>query len=106
PLAASMLFEKSTGRNPFYFLGGVKELDEVRDGVIRCQAAFGHSILAGIFGASLTPYFVSLWRWGGHNRLLASIGFLSSIVIVLCAGSSGPVMAFGAAMLGLLMWNF
>lgn len=106
PLAASMVFEKSTGMNPFYILGGVKEFDEVREGVIRSQGAFGHPILAGVFGATLLPYFVALWQQGGRSRWLATLGIVASTVITFSAGSSGPTMAYGAAMLGLVMWRF
>ena len=102
PLAASMVFEKFSGMNPFYVLGGVKEFDQVRDGVIRSQAAFGASILAGVFGASLIPYFVALWR---RSRWLAAIGLVAATLITFTAGSSGPVMAYGAAILGIVLWR-
>ena len=106
PLAVFMVFEKFTGRNPFFVLGGVPEFDQVREGVVRSQAAFGHSILAGVFGATLVPYFVALWVLGGRSRWLAALGAVASMVITVSAGSSGPVMAYGAGALGLMMWRF
>ncbi len=103
PLAGCMVFEKLTGRNPFYVFGGVKHFDDIRDGVIRCQASFGHAILAGIFGATLIPYFMALWRV--RSRFLAVLGVLASTVITFTAGSSGPVGAYAAALLGVALWQ-
>jgi hypothetical protein len=59
-----------------------------------------------MFGAALLPYFVALWCFGGRSRWLAACGVVASTVIVLSSGSSGPVGAYGAAILGLLMWRF
>lgn len=105
PLSAVMAVEKATGLNPFYFLGGISsELDEVRNGVVRSQGVFGHSILAGIFGATLIPYFLVLWNLGGRRRLFGAVGTVSALIIVVAAGSSGPVMAVGFVVIGMAMW--
>ena len=52
PVAILFLIEKSTARNPFAFLGGVAEITAVRNGRLRCQGAFAHPILAGVFFAT------------------------------------------------------
>jgi len=105
-LAISMIVEKLTGRNSFSILGGVAEFDSVREGVIRSQATFGHSILAGLFGASVLPFFVALWHRGRGSRWLGLIGVVSAAIITGTAGSSGPLGAFAAAIVGLCMWRF
>ena len=61
PLAFLMAIEKSTGRNPFGFFGGVNVISMIRDGKIRAQGPFAHAILAGTAGASILPYMISLW---------------------------------------------
>jgi len=105
PLAVAMVFEKLTGRNPFYIFGGVPEITSIRDGVLRCQGPFGHPILAGTFGAAWVPLFVGLWWQGTKQRLLAGLGVISAILIALCAGSSGPVATLAAGILGCGMWS-
>jgi hypothetical protein len=104
PLAASMLMEKTTGRNSFAIFGGVSPVTGVRDGVLRCQGPFAHPILAGTFGAVLLPFFIALWPRGRGSRAIALLGIVSSTVITFAAGSSGPLMAWVAGVLGLGMW--
>jgi hypothetical protein len=105
PLAAFMLLEKVTGRNAFGVFGGVPTITYVRDGVLRCQGPFPHSILAGTFGAALLPFFVALW-WQKKGQILAVTGVVSSTVITLTAGSSGPVMTCACAILALCLWRW
>lgn len=105
PLAAAMLMERITGRNVFAIFGGVHEITQIRDGVLRCQGPFLHPILAGTFGGALLPFFVALWQ-RGRNRITAAGGMLASTVIVITSGSSGPIMTYGAAVIGLGMWYF
>lgn len=105
PLAVAMLCEKVTGRNPFYVFGGVPEFTEIREGVLRCQGPFGHPILAGTFGAVWLPLFVGLWWQGKGNRVVALLGIVSSTAITLLSGSSGPVAAFLAGIVGLCLWR-
>jgi hypothetical protein len=44
PLAVPFLVEYTTGRNPFFVLGGVPEFTQIREGKFRCQGAFMHPI--------------------------------------------------------------
>lgn len=104
PLAAAMLVEKATGRNPFAIFGGVLEVTRIRDGLLRVQGPFGHPILAGVFGAAALPLFVGLWWQRGWDRFFGAIGILSATVITLTSGSSTAVMAYLAGVGGLAMW--
>lgn len=104
PVAACMLVEKLSGRNFFHSFGGVPEFTEIRDGVLRCQGPFLHPILAGTFGAVWLPMFVGLWWHNRKNRIVAAIGILSSTVITLASGSSGPLAAYMAGVLACMMW--
>ncbi len=47
-----MLIEARTGHNIVGLLGGFREMSDIRNGRIRAQGVFQHSILAGTFGAS------------------------------------------------------
>jgi hypothetical protein len=103
PLALFMLIEKGTGRNPFAALGGVPPETIEREGVLRCQGPFAHPILAGAFATALLPLFVGLW-WQNTNRFLALVGMVSAAIIAATSGSSGPLMAASAGIVGLWMW--
>jgi hypothetical protein len=105
PLALLLFVEKVTRRDPFYVLGGVPEIPELRNGTIRCQGPFGHAILAGTFGAVWIPAFLGLGICERSSRRLAAVGVLSSTVITIVSGSSGPVGTYIAGMLGLVMWQ-
>jgi hypothetical protein len=104
PLAVSMCAEKMSGRNPFYVLGGVPEYTAIREGVLRCQGPFLHPILAGTFGAIWLPLSVGLWTQGKGYRFSAFLGIVSSTIITLLAGSSGPLGSYMAGWIGILVW--
>ena len=82
PLAVLMGFERVTGRNLFSMFGGVPEWSEVRDGTVRCQGPFDHSILAGTFGAASFPLMVGLSVFRSRARALAVIAALSAAFVV------------------------
>jgi hypothetical protein len=105
PLAGFIVAEKFTGQNFFSVFGGVPPVTFVRDGVVRCQGPFAHPILAGTFGATLLPLFIGLWGQGRENRFIPLMGIISSTTITIASGSSGPVMAYLAGILGLGMWG-
>jgi hypothetical protein len=105
PLAFPFLVEYTTGRNPFFVLGGVPEFTQVREGKLRCQGAFAHPILAGSFGATAIPILVGLWGYSAHNRLLIICSLLSATFIVVASSSSGPFLAYFAVVIGLFCWN-
>jgi hypothetical protein len=78
----------------------------MREGYLRCQGAFRHSILAGIFGATQFPLFVALWTYRREYRLLSISAMICSIIIVICAHSSGGLMALLAGIGGLALWRW
>jgi hypothetical protein len=104
PLAVSMLLEYRTQRNVFAVFGAVPFITQIRDGILRCQGPFSHPILAGSFGAALLPLFVGLWWQGRGNRFWALVGMVSATAITFTSGSSGPVMSYLAAIIGLAVW--
>lgn len=101
-IACGMLGEKVTGRNVFAIVGS-PELSNVREGRIRAQGPFGHAIIAGTVGAVLLPVFAGMW-WQGRGRLFAGIGAVAATVMTVTSASSTPVMAYAAAMFGLMLW--
>lgn len=106
PVAVLMLIEMSTGRNLFSIMGGVPDYTVVRDGKLRCQGAFAHSITAGSFSASLLPFFVAARKYGNRRRLLMYIGIAAATLITIATSSSGPILAYAAGWLGIILWHF
>jgi hypothetical protein len=102
-LAVTMTIEKTTLSNPLAICGA-QEIPAIREGKVRCQAAFGHPILAGTFGASLLPVFAALWWQNERRRFMAIIGAVASIIITVKSASSGPALTLGAGIIGLCMW--
>jgi hypothetical protein len=102
PLAAEMVLESFTHRSLFEPFGGIGELT-IRNGRPRCQGAFRVGITSGIFGATLMPMFVGLFRLSGR-RGPAVLGILTTIVITYTSNSSGPLMAFLSGAVAWLFW--
>ena len=101
PLSLEMYSEHTTGRNMFAVLGGVGEFSEVRNGTIRAQGPFAHSILAGSVGAVSLPLMLTLWR---KHRMTALSGIAACLLMAYTSGSSGPVLSTGVAVLAIAMW--
>lgn len=107
-VAGLMLVERTTMHNPLFALGGVVETVAMRvgDTAVRCQGAFRHSNLAGVYGATQFPLFVALWVYRREYRLLPLSAMIASIIIVFCAHSSAGILALLAAMAGLALWRW
>ena len=103
PLSIMILFEKMTGHNLFSVFGGVPEISEIRDGSIRAQGPFAHSIIAGTVGAVCLPLMIGLWQ---QHRKTAVAGILACFSMVFASGSSGPIMSAVAAIGALFMWRW
>jgi hypothetical protein len=103
PLSIAMLSEAMTGRNLFAALGGVQALSEVRDGRIRAQGPFAHSILAGTVGAASLPVMCGLWLRSWKTALA---GVIACSVMVFTSGSSGPILSAVAGIAGLFLWRW
>jgi hypothetical protein len=104
-LAAFMSLEFVTGHNWLNAFGAFNEIVQVRQGRMRCQAAFSVPITAGTFGAVLLPLFVACWWQGRTWRKLAVAGCIASTIITLTAGSGGPVLTYVAGLVGLAAWQ-
>lgn len=108
-VASFVLLEWQTGRNGFAIFGGVPELTVMRDGRMRCQAAFDHPLLLGSFFAALMPLAAACW-WQRHcSRALVITSCVACLLIVLATGSATPVTGLmaafvGAALFGLRHW--
>lgn len=103
PVAISMVVEKVSGYNPFFALGGVHELAEIRNGKIRASGPYAHPILGGTVGAALMAMAMCLWR---THRASALLGLAAGVTMVIACNSSGPILMELFVVLGLLMWNF
>ena len=102
-MAVCMVNERLTQRNLFGLLGGTKPTPEVRDGQIRANGVFQHSILAGCFGGTLLPLFLVLWKERGR-KTAASLGLLSSTIIIATCSASTALLAYAAGIVGLCFW--
>lgn len=101
PVAAEMVVEKLTGHNYFSILGGLSPIPEIRNGSIRAQGPFAHSILAGSVGAVTFPLMVGLYR---AYPKTAIAGAAACLAMTLASASSGPLMSAAFATAGLMAW--
>lgn len=101
PLSIEMLSEKMTGHNLFSVLGGISEISEIRDGRVRAQGPFFHSILAGTVGAACLPLTIGLWQ---QHRKTAIVGMAACCSMVFASASSGPIMSTFFGVGALFMW--
>lgn len=104
PVAVAFLIENRTGRNLFAFLGGVPEITFVRNGKLRCQGAFAHSILAGCFWAVFLPMYVASFWKNDRSRWQAIIGIICALIIIVTCASSTPAAAVVFAIVGALFF--
>lgn len=102
PIALEMIYEQLTESNLFSMLGDLPIVPEVREGRIRAQGPFSHSILAGTVGAVMMPMFLGLWKL---HRFSAAAGTLAAVTIVITSASSGPKMSAIYGVLCLLLWR-
>ena len=107
-VAVVMSYEQATGHNPYALLGGAEASHyatlAVREGKVRAQGPFAHSILAGTFGAVLVPVFISLWWKGRRYRWIVIMGVMAVTVMAIACNSSTPILAYAAGLLALCLW--
>ncbi len=82
--------EWATGQNPFAVMGRVGTT--VREGAYRCQASFPHSIMLGLFWATVIPLFVGLWKAEGRTWFYMA-ATVAGVFIVIATRSSTPLLA-------------
>ncbi|MFZ5998417.1 MAG: hypothetical protein ACOYW7_13180 [Nitrospirota bacterium] len=102
PVAVEMLYEKLTLHNLFSTLGAA-EGPAIREGKIRAQGPFSHSILAGTIGAVSIPLMIGLWH---RYRKEAMAGIYACLVMVITSASSGPIISTTVGIGALMMWRF
>ena len=104
PVSIAFFIESQTGTNMFAALGGVPFMTEVREGKIRCQGAFPHAIMAGVYFASNIPLIAARWFDNSQSKLMTIFGAGCSFLIVLMTNSSTSVMAFLFAVVGISLF--
>jgi hypothetical protein len=102
-MSVEMVREQYKLQNLFGVLGGVNITPDVREGKIRSQGVFQHSIIAGTFAASLIPLFLLLWK-NGKAKLLAAAGLIGATAMTYTSQSSTPLLTYATGMLGLMLW--
>ena len=100
PLVA---LEWSTGRNPFVVLG--KVMTNVRAERYRCQGSFPHSIMLGLFCATLVPLFVGLGITQ-NKRIFYWIAVTAAVFIIIASASSTPILVLVIVLLGLVWFKW
>jgi hypothetical protein len=103
PLAIGMIIEQRNMVNVFGMLGGTSLVPQVREGKVRSQGAFEHSLMAGVFAATTIPAMFLLWRTG-KAKLFGSIGLLGATLMMWMTNSSSPLLAYVAGIFALLCW--
>lgn len=103
PLAVEMVYESLTAHNLFSLLGRVPETPVLREGRVRAQGPFAHSILAGTIGAVCLPFVIALWR---TRRKEALAGISACLIMIVTSTSSGPILSAVAAVGALFMWRY
>lgn len=102
PVLGFFVVENQTGRNLFSVFGGVPEFTIVRNDRLRCQGAFSHPILAGVFWASMLPLMVGVVLERGRHRVICALGAIAALGLVVLCASSTPVLGVAAAAAGWL----
>lgn len=103
-LAFFVGIEWATGRNPFEVLGRVTT--RVRQGRFRCQASFPHSIMLGLFWATLVPVFICGIKYLKHLKLLSWSALITSSFMVISSASSTPWLTLVAVLCLLSFFRF
>jgi hypothetical protein len=102
-LAAAMVIEQVRMVNIFGLLGGVNVVPEVRDGKIRSQAVFQHSLTAGTFAATAIPLFFMLWK-NAKVKLVAVVGVVAATVMIVTTQTSTSLLTYAAAIGAVFLW--
>jgi hypothetical protein len=102
-LAAAMVIEQMKMVNVFGLLGGVNAVPDVREGKIRSQAVFQHSLTAGTFAATAIPLFFLLWK-NGKAKAFAVIGVVGATVMTVTTQTSTSLLTYAAGILAVFLW--
>lgn len=100
PTACLFLVESQTGKNAFYLFGGVPLNTLVREGQVRAQGPFVHSIQAGSFWVGLAPLIAARWFHPHGSRVLVVAALVGVVTIVIACSSSTPLVALLGTIVG------
>jgi hypothetical protein len=106
PILVLFLVERTTGRNMFSIFGGIGEFTFIRDGSMRCQGPFSHPIMAGLFWASILPWFAVVWVRQEIPKLRLVFIAVSILFIIINTASSTPLMAVILSFAGIILFYF
>jgi hypothetical protein len=101
-LAVTMLIEQRYFVNVFGYIGG-QLAPEIREGSVRSCGSFRHPLTAGTAGATAIPLFLFLWHQD-RQWFAVALGVISATIITFAAHSSGPLIAYAAGIIALLVW--
>lgn len=101
-LAVTMLIEQVYNFNLFGYISG-NFVPEIRNDSIRSSGSFRHALTAGTTGAAALPLFFYLW-FRGEQKKNAVLGMVAATIMVITSHSSGPLLAYVAGILALLLW--
>jgi hypothetical protein len=102
-LGVFVFIEWNTHNNPFTILGTVTT--DYRMGNYRCQGSFEHSILLGLFWATIFPMFIGFAGLGKYRRLFSSAAAMCLFIIPATASSS-PILTLLAEIILLFFYNW
>jgi len=103
PVALAMLYEYISHFNLFSLLGGVPAESLIRDGRVRAQGPFAHSILAGTVGAVCIPLMVGIWK---YHAFSACVGLIACSGMILTSVSSGPIISAISGLFAIVLWRW
>ena len=95
-----VVLEWIRGANPFAVLGRVVTV--FREENYRCQATFPHSIMMGLFWATLVPLFVGFARQQARYRWVFWAAVGASTIMIWMTASSTPILTVAAVAVLLL----
>ncbi len=104
-LAGCMVWEAVAHKSPLTMIGGVWPFVEERGGRLRCRAAFGHPVMAGLVGATLLPIWIACWWQDKPLKKWAIRGGVVATVITVLAGSGTPVGVYLGACVAFCFWR-
>jgi hypothetical protein len=102
-LAGAMVIEQMKMVNVFGLLGGVNAVPELREGKIRSQGVFQHSLTAGTFAATAIPLFFLLWK-NGKAKFFAVVGIAAATVMTITTQTSTSLLTFAAGVCVVFLW--
>jgi hypothetical protein len=103
PLALLVLIESLTNHNLFSVFGDIDASSMTRNGHVRSQGPFQSPIITGAFGMTFAMLYGSV-LFAGERTRFAVVGLVASLLIMICAGSSGPFLGFVFGLLAFACW--